>query len=204
MHGSRSVISGPLTYQDQESEKDKFQITRFLRFASQITRPTIFSCLARFPSNQFTQSPTIHVSAYPVANISHVRLPGRPNFSSRSPGNDIFLLSSNFIKKLTNQFTQSPTIRVSAYPVANHFSCQITRSAKFLVQITRRLTYFSLQLTRADTDGCLARRKGRTQREPRRAQPIASVHLVQTESEHLRHVVLRRAPTRNPRPRLLE
>ena len=135
--------------------KNKFQITRFLRFASQITRPTIFSCLARFPSNQFTQSPTIHVSAYPVAKISHVSLPGRPNFSSRLPGNDIFLLSSNFVEKLTNQFTQSPTIRVSAYPVANHFSCQITRSAKFLVQITRRLTYFSLQLTRADTDGCL-------------------------------------------------
>ena len=42
--------------------------------------------LARFPSNQFTQSPTIRVSAYPVAKICHVRLPGRPNFSSRLPG----------------------------------------------------------------------------------------------------------------------
>ena len=108
-------------------QKDKFQITRFLRFASQITRRTIFSCLARFPSNQFTQSPTIHVSAYPVAKICHVRLPGRPNFSSRLPGNDIFLLSSNFIKKLRTslpslpQFTfQLPrplTFLMSDYPV---------------------------------------------------------------------------------------
>ena len=108
-------------------KKDKFQITRFLRFASQITRRTIFSCLARFPSNQFTQSPTIRVSAYPVAKICHVRLPGRPNFSSRLPGNDIFLLSSNFIKKLrtslpslpqiTFQLTRPLTFLMSDYPV---------------------------------------------------------------------------------------
>ena len=80
----------PILYLVWQIVKDKFQITRFLRFASQITRRTIFSCLARFPSNQFTQSPTIRVSAYPVAKICHVRLPGRPNFSSRLPGNDIF------------------------------------------------------------------------------------------------------------------
>ena len=160
---------------------DKFQITRFLRFASQITRPTIFSCLARFPSNQFTQSPTIRVSAYPVAKICHVRLPGRPNFSSRLPGNDIFLLSSNFIKKLrtslpslpqfTFQLTRPLTFLMSDYPVGqlsrpDHpaanilFSFRLPARAKYLVSAY------------PDTDGCLARRKGRTQREPRRAQPL--------------------------------
>jgi len=155
------------------SRLDKFQITRFLRFASQITRPTIFSCLARFPSNQFTQSPTIRVSGYPVAKICHVRLPGRPNLSSRLPGNDIFPAQRNFIKKCRFQITQHGEMSFPAYPTRRNvvsrlpgrqlFSCQITRSAKFLVQITRRLT-FLFEITRKikflvsaypDADGCL-------------------------------------------------
>ena len=139
-----------------------------MRFASQITRRTIFSCLARFPSNQFTQSPTIRVSAYPVAKICHVRLPGRPNFSSRLPGNDIFLLSSNFIKKLRTSLPSLPQFTFQTLPGRQLFSCQITRSAKFLVQITRRLT-FLFEITRA--------RKFLVS-----AYPDASVHLVQRAS----------------------
>ena len=55
---SLSASSCPLEFPQlarillSRKKKDKFQITRFLRFASQITRPTIFSCLpclARFP-----------------------------------------------------------------------------------------------------------------------------------------------------------
>ena len=100
----------------EQENMDKFQITRFLRFATQITRFTIFSCLARFPSNQFTQSPTIRVSGYPVAKICHVRLPGRPNFSSRLPGNDIFPAQRNFIKKCRFQITQHGEMSFPAYP----------------------------------------------------------------------------------------
>jgi len=78
---------------------------------------------------QLTRSLKFLRADYPVDQVS------RPDYPAT-----IFLLSSNFIKKLTNQFTQSPTI---------NFSGQITRSAKFLVQITRRrLTYFSMYLLR--------------------------------------------------------
>ena len=81
-----------------------FQLTRSLKFlmsemrdypVDQVSRPdypaTIFLLNSNFIkklTRQFTLSPTIRVSAYPVAKISQGRLPGRPSFSSRLPGND--------------------------------------------------------------------------------------------------------------------
>ena len=73
-----------------------------------VLRQTSLPSLPQFVF-QLTRSLKFVLSDYPVGQIS------RPDYPA-TIFSDIFLLSSNFIKKLRNQFTQSPTCLLYTSP----------------------------------------------------------------------------------------